>query len=339
MKKTLLIFLCIAMIISSAFVMAGCGKTQKTPSPSIEATDSAGIPKKSILLYKNDEGSAKLIKAFEEGNIPMEVNFMYDQMGSNPDVTVKDPDTIKALYNALSKITVGGKSLMSVTDCYHYIQFKLAEDQYILYRFEGEDLWCFNGSNYNINNSKALFSMMYDITKNNDWTADYYAGQGEPGDETTGEDGLFCEVADDYFSVEIPSRWEAEARGGEIFASQDGLENPPFIRVTKLGEVDDIDKLIDEKIESFRAEYGERVPQIPERATFEAEGEKLDGYVADYSSEDGVCTIRKHEYFKTVDGVTYSISCEYVCQAYGDQHEDENTYFEFAHAILNFKTF
>ena len=333
MKKTILILLCAVIMASSMFV--GCGRAYKSPSPNITVNDAAGIPKKSILHFNDDEGSAKLIKAFEDGNIPSEVSFMYDQMGSNPEITVKDPDTIKALYNALSKVTVGGKTFMSVTDCYHYIQFKLAEDEYVLYRFEGTDIWSYNKKNYNISNSKALFNMMYDLTKNIDWTADYYAGQNESETEKTGEDGLFCRISDDDFSIEYPAKWVAEAGHGEIFASPDGLDNPPYIRVVRLGKVDDVDKLIDEKIESFRSEYGERVPGVPERTSFSAEGTDLDGYVAKYSSVDGSCTISKHEYFKTVDGITYSFSCEYVSQAYGDMHEDENTYFEFAHAILS----
>ena len=173
MKRTMLILLCALMIVSSLLVVSGCGKTQKAPEPQVTASDEKGIPKKSILNFNDDEGSAKLMKAFEEGNIPEEVSFMYDQMGSNPEITVTDPDTIEALYNALSKITVSGGTLMSITDCYHFIQFKLAENEYIFYSFEGEEIWSYGGKNYEISNSKALFRMMYNMTQEYDYPDDY----------------------------------------------------------------------------------------------------------------------------------------------------------------------
>ena len=54
-------------------LLAACG-----PSEPKEETGS-GIPADSILFYNDDEGSAELIRYFEEGNVPEEANILYDQ--------------------------------------------------------------------------------------------------------------------------------------------------------------------------------------------------------------------------------------------------------------------
>lgn len=93
------------------------------------------------------------------------MNFLYDQMGSNPDITVTDTETIKELYRLLCMVEVTGKSNTSITDSYHHIQFKLADNQYVYYSFEGSKLWCYGGDNYNIQNSGKLFQYMHQLTE------------------------------------------------------------------------------------------------------------------------------------------------------------------------------
>ena len=121
---------------------------------------SADIPNNSILTYNSDEGSAGLIAFFESGNVPEEVSFLYDQMGANPEVTVRDAEVIKNLYELLKSVEVTGETQMSITDCYHHIQFKLAEDLYVSYRFEGSEIWCCGDKNYSLANSSGLFNAM-----------------------------------------------------------------------------------------------------------------------------------------------------------------------------------
>lgn len=125
---------------------------------------SADIPADSILTYNGDEGSAKLIACFESGNMPEEVSFLYDQMGANPEITTRDADTIRDVYDLLKKVEVTGETQMSITDSYHHIRFKLAEDLSVFYSFEGSDIWCCGGKNYSLSNSRELFAAMQKLT-------------------------------------------------------------------------------------------------------------------------------------------------------------------------------
>lgn len=140
-----------------AVLLAACGKTETK----VETTEAA----QSILLFQEDAGSAELIAFFEEGKVPEEANILYDQMGSNPDITITDAETIQELYRLLSKVEVTGKSDTSITDCYHHVQFKLGENRYIYYSFEGSEIWCYGGENYAIQNSGKLFRYMQELTE------------------------------------------------------------------------------------------------------------------------------------------------------------------------------
>lgn len=138
-------------------LLTACGKTEtkvETPPTAL-----------SILLFNDDAGSAELADYFNAGKVPEEANILYDQMGSNPDITITDADTIRELYRLLSMVEVTGKSNYSITDCYHHIQFKLADDHYVYYSFEGSELWCYGGENYNIQNSGKLFRYMQELTE------------------------------------------------------------------------------------------------------------------------------------------------------------------------------
>lgn len=161
-KKVVIISLAMTMIMSTA-----CKKTKQqsedTTKPTVTSTSVQGVSNNSILYFNNDEGSLELIQFFSDGKTPSEVNFLYDQMGSNPDITITDPHEIQKMYELLSKVEVVGETQMSVTDSYHYIQFKLADDLYIHYQFEG-DMLVYKEKNYELKNTKELFNYMLELT-------------------------------------------------------------------------------------------------------------------------------------------------------------------------------
>lgn len=138
-------------------LLTACGKTETAVETAAKA--------QSILQFQEDAGSAALAASFKDGKIPEEANILYDQMGSNPDITITDADAIKELYRLLHMVEVTGKTDTSITDCYHHIQFKLSEDQYVFYAFEGSEIWCYGGENYEIQNSSKLFRYMQELTE------------------------------------------------------------------------------------------------------------------------------------------------------------------------------
>ena len=94
MKKNKL-FILILLLIATALLTA-CGQTkpetENEPGP-------AAATGESILYANDDEGSAMLIQYFEDGNVPEEATFLYDQMGSNPEITITDAELITKLYH------------------------------------------------------------------------------------------------------------------------------------------------------------------------------------------------------------------------------------------------
>ena len=147
-------------------LLTACGNPAEEPEAATVSTEPVKIETaESILYFNDDEGSAKLVQYFEDGNVPEEATFLYDQMGSNPEITITDPETIRELYRLLSMVTVSGETNESITDCYHYVQFKLAEDCYIRYSFEGSEIWCYGKQNYSIENSGKLFKFMGNLTR------------------------------------------------------------------------------------------------------------------------------------------------------------------------------
>lgn len=122
-----------------------------TPSTTAE------IPENSIVNFKNDKGYARLKSDMENGDTPIECNVLYDVGGARPDVTVTDEAEIREIYDQLAKITVGEKSARSVTDSYHHITFRLRNDTYVSFYFEGEDLFCWEKDNYAVNGGSSLW--------------------------------------------------------------------------------------------------------------------------------------------------------------------------------------
>ncbi len=82
-------YLVVLLLVLMVGLLTACGK----PEPKVETEVSA----KSILLFHDDVGSAELTAYFKEGKVPEEANILYDQMGSNPNITITDADTIQKL--------------------------------------------------------------------------------------------------------------------------------------------------------------------------------------------------------------------------------------------------
>ena len=311
-------------------LLAACGQSEPKEET---GSGSLGIPADSILFYNDDEGSAELIRYFAEGNVPEEANILYDQMGSNPDITITDADTIKELFDRLSKVEVVRETNESITDCYHHVQFKLADDDYIYYSFEGSEIWCCGTKRCSINDNANLFGYMKDLTD------EYYSSGMGTTTETTGQsgDGSYQEAVFDTILIEYPSGWKAEDHNGTIVMSKDGTENPPFFSVEEIGWVESPGTFLTNQMNAFKNKYGNQMAMPPESTTMEVAGMKLAGFTAQYSSYDGTATITRLEYVEVIDDITYHFVCEYVSSASGDQHEDETTYFEFMNAIESMK--
>lgn len=161
MKTYRFLILIVAVLIVGS--LAACTAAKAPDSKPVE-TSSSKIPSDSILFFDDDPGSAELMQFFEDGKVPEEANILFDEMGSNPDITITNSAIIKELYQRLSKITVSKESNTSITDSYHHVQFKLANDKYINYSFEGSDLWCYNSKNYDITDGGKLFAYMKELT-------------------------------------------------------------------------------------------------------------------------------------------------------------------------------
>lgn len=318
--------------------------SESEPAPESKTTNGTEFPVNSILYYNEDEGSAELIQYFADGKVPEEANALYDQMGGNPEITITDAETIKKLYKYLGMVKVDGETNISLTDCYHYVQFKLADDHYIHYSFEGTDIWSYGGKNYSISNSGKLFGLIKELTAENAFPEESAieetpaVQQDENQDENQDEDpydseSLYQEATAGNIQIEYPSGWKAQSSGEKIVMSKDGTENYPFFSVEEIGWVDSPGTFVTNQMDAFKMKYQNRVAMPPEASGMEVAGMKLAGFTTKYSSYDGSATITRHEYVEVIDDITYHFVCEYVSSAYGDQHEDETTYFEFIHAI------
>ena len=324
------------LLVLTLGLLTACGQAEPEPEPTAppaELTESSG---NSILSFNNDEGSAELIRCFEDGNIPEEANILYDQMGANPDITIRDPETIRDLYDLLRMVEVTGETNESITDCYHHIQFKLAEDHYVYYSFEGSDIWCYGTKHYAIRNSGKLFTFMRGLTE------EYCESMAEEEEapemtmESETESGLQEEIFDTIL-LQYRADWTAADCDGIIVMSRDGTDNPPFFSVEELGYVNSPETFLNNQMDAFREKYGNRMAKPPEATSMEIAGMELTGFVAAYSIEDGSGTITRYEYVEVIDDSCYHFVCEYVSSASGDRHEDETTYFEFMQALENMK--
>ena len=347
-------YLLLSLLVVMTCLLAACGqkKTDSKEEPEIKTTNATESSVSSILYFNDDEGSAELIQYFKDGNVPEEANALYDQMGSNPEITITDAETIKELYQYLSMINVDGETNESLTDCYHYVQFKLTDDHYIYYSFEGTNIWRYGGKNYRISNSEKLFNLIKDLTNEflfpeepeieetqtvqDDGSESLYQEETQTIQDNDSE-SLYQEATTGNIQIEYPSGWKAQSSGEKIVMSKDGTENYPFFSVEEIGWVSSPGTFVTNQMEAYETKYQNRVAMPPEVSEMEVAGMKLAGFTTKYSSYDGSATITRLEYVEVIDDITYHFVCEYVSSAYGDQHEDETTYFEFMHAIESMK--
>ena len=171
----------------------------------------------SIVNFQNEKGFVKLREDMKNGDIPIECNVLYDEEGSRPDVTVTDQETIRNIYGQLADITVGDKTDMSVTDSYHHITFRLRNDTYVSFYFEGEDIFCCGEDNYTVSGSRNLWNTVRQLqdvairekqnqTRNQTQTADQSQSQQSGTSKTGGtkegtKDGTKAENSSDKDST------------------------------------------------------------------------------------------------------------------------------------------
>ena len=171
------------------------------------------VSENSIVNFQNEKGFVKLREDMKNGDIPIECNVLYDEEGSRPDVTVTDQETIRNIYGQLADITVGDKTDMSVTDSYHHITFRLRNDTYVSFYFEGEDIFCCGEDNYTVSGSRNLWNtvrQLQDVAirekQNQTQTADQSQSQQSGTSKTGGtkegtKDGTKAENSSDKDST------------------------------------------------------------------------------------------------------------------------------------------
>ena len=160
LKGLLIIMLCSILMASCAVKQDSEPSPEPVPAPGGGTEQTGDIPSDSILYFQNDEGAAKLMKDLEEGKIPSECRAMYDEMGSRPEVVMTDPDQITEAYKRLSQMTIGGPTDYSITDCYHYIFFKLQDGTSVGWRFESAKYLCWGPQNYEVTNAGSIWGMV-----------------------------------------------------------------------------------------------------------------------------------------------------------------------------------
>ena len=176
-------------------------------SPGSTMTIESCIPEKSILWFQDNEEAKKLIEDMNDGNIPQECNVLYDEMGSRPEVTVTDAETITDLYNRLALMSVGEKSQMSITDSYHHIRFTLQDGTTVGWNFEGKDLLNIGTENYDVKDEGDLWFAVRQLQEKamgNEEVIDYE--ESDDGQQDAFVRGPYGEI-----SVDVPAGWSAKA--------------------------------------------------------------------------------------------------------------------------------
>ena len=123
----------------------------------------ANIPDDSILFFMPSSATAQLVRDMADGRMPISCNVLYDAMGTRPEVTVTDPDTIVELYTRLAQMTVGDQSPMSITDAYHHISFTLEDGTVVGWSFETEALLCVGAENYEAHDNGNLWGLVQEL--------------------------------------------------------------------------------------------------------------------------------------------------------------------------------
>lgn len=106
----------------------------------------------------------KLNNDMKEGNMPKSCDVLYDEMGSHPNVTVTDPDTIRTIYEELGEIKVDPKGpVVCVTDSYHHVVFKLQDETIVAFNFDGVQTLTTGSEEYCVTGGGALWNHVRDL--------------------------------------------------------------------------------------------------------------------------------------------------------------------------------
>ena len=157
-----------------------------------------------LIWFVDTDEVAQLRSDMQEGRIPTSCNVLYDQSGTLPDVTVTDPDTIKAIYELVQGMVVpeSGRA-MSVTDSYHHVIFTLQDGTRAAFNFEGVHNLYWNGKNYPVIYDDELWMLVRQLQD------EQIAGSSAV------EDGVYhitLEASDDRLVSSCPT----SARAGEL---------------------------------------------------------------------------------------------------------------------------
>ena len=74
-----------------------------------------------------------------------------------------DPAQITEAYNRLSQMTIGGESDMGITDCYHYIFFRLQDGTSVGWRFESAQYLVWGPQNYEVTSAGNIWTMVKEL--------------------------------------------------------------------------------------------------------------------------------------------------------------------------------
>ena len=157
-----------------------------------------------LIWFVDTDEVAQLRSDMQEGRIPTSCNVLYDQSGTLPDVTVTDPDAIRAIYELVQGMVVpeSGRA-MSVTDSYHHVIFTLQDGTRAAFNFEGVHNLYWNGKNYPVANDDGLWALVRQLQD------EQIAGSSAV------EDGVYhitLEASDDRLVSSCPT----SARAGEL---------------------------------------------------------------------------------------------------------------------------
>lgn len=141
--------------------LAACGDGGPSSAGSGSGTDPEpttiyeGTP---LIFFLDDGNVAKLREDMEAGRMPVEVNVLYDAMGTRPEVVIDDPGQIEEVYRLFSQMLVpeGGEGL-PVTDSYHHVIFTLQDGTTVSFPFEGEQTCVFGNESIAVSDLGGLW--------------------------------------------------------------------------------------------------------------------------------------------------------------------------------------
>ena len=251
-------------------------------------------------------------------------------------------DDIADVFMSIDAIKITGETDMTATDSDTVIYLEANDKVSTTVTFNAGNLSTQNG-NYEIENASGLWSVIKDIKDSDDaddWD-DWEDETEDPEEEahetdrTPSSEDYKIASADD-FSLEYPALSIAIEYDDMVAIYPKTVDDLPYYYVTP---IDDMTGSIDEYLETAMANskeyYSVRMVTQPELQELEIGGRKQKGYMIAYSSEDGSRTVTDWVVMENApNGDVFYYQCSYISHSYNDgEYPDENTYFEFMHAI------